>query len=485
MRVALLGACLLLAACATLPRLDPGPAPPELAVWRDGIDWQAAGDEAVRVLAGYLQTDTMNPPGNETRGAQYLAEVLDREGIASEILEFAPGRGSLLARVKGDGTEAPLCLLSHIDVVTAENEHWPKDRQPLSGVVHDGMLWGRGALDMKGMGALEALTLVWLKRRQVPLRRDVILVAVADEEVDNQGMKYMVKEHWARIGCSHAVNEGGLGLRDVFLPGQTVFAVSVAEKGLLWLKMTARGPAGHGSTPLPGRAPEKLLKALDKLRQREPEPHMHASLRQTLAQVGHEKGGVAGFVLVRPTLVDLFVEGKLMAADATRAGLTNTLNITGFSGGSVPNVVPSTVGALLDCRLLPGTTPEAMLAELKALVADPDIAFEVLHSASANASTWDDPFFRALSRHAVDGLPGAVAGPVLSVGFTDSLHLRPLGVRAYGLVPFQVTQAEAESIHGHNERVSIANVHRGLKVLYRAVVDVAAKAPTVAADPAR
>jgi acetylornithine deacetylase/succinyl-diaminopimelate desuccinylase-like protein len=250
--------------------------------------------------------------------------------------------------------------------------------------------------------------------------------------------------------------------------------VSVAEKGLLWLRMTAHGPAGHGSTPMPGRAPGKLLAAIARLQAREPEPVMDPSLRNALAQLGWQLGGVQGFVLKRPALHGMFVVPKLMANPAARAGLTNTVNVTGFSGGTEPNVVPSEASAVLDCRLLPGVEPLVFLAELRALVADPGITFEVLHSAKAAASPLDDPFYRALARHAVLDQPDAVAGPVLSVGYTDSILLRPLGVHAYGLVPFAVTQAEATTMHGEGERVSLANIARGLKVLLGAVLDVAA-----------
>jgi acetylornithine deacetylase/succinyl-diaminopimelate desuccinylase-like protein len=462
-------------ACSGVQRLDLGKSTSALA-FRDRVDWTAAGDEAVGVLAGYLQTDTSNPPGNETRGAQYLAGVLAREGIASEIVEFAPGRGTLLARLPGDGTQRPLCLVSHIDVVPADGPKWPKDTQPFAGVVKDGVLWGRGALDMKGLGALEVMTLVWLHRLHVPLNRDVVLLAVADEEVASGGMRQAVEQLWPKIGCSHAVNEGGLGLRDMMFPGQTFFAVSVVEKGILWLKMTAHGPAGHGSTPLPGRAPERLLKAIAKLQAREQTPVMHASLRQSLAEAGHQHGGIAGYVLRHPGLHGMLVTGKLMDNPASRAALTNTVNVTGMQGGSEPNVVPSEVSATLDCRLLPGVKPAAFLASLRRIVDDPEVTFDVLYEAEASESPIDDPWFRALARHAIEGRPHAAVGPVLSVGFTDSLFLRPKGVHAYGLVPFEISQEEAATMHGANERVSTENVRRGLRVLLGAVLDVSSQA---------
>ncbi len=468
----------LVLSCATTPP-PPTPAPAGVEKFGNAIDWAKAGDEASKALSGYLQVDTFNPPGNETRGAQYLADLLSKDGIASELVEFAPGRSNLIARLKATGTpsEKPLCLLSHVDVVPAETELWPKETGPLSGAIDgDGFIWGRGALDMKGMGLIEAMTLVWLKRANVPLRRDVILLAVGDEEVDNLGMKHLVEKQWDQLDCGVLVNEGGLGIKNLLFEGQTVFAISVAEKGALWIKMKANGEAGHGSTPVPQRAPTRLIRAMQAISGRQPPPQIHASLYELLRRIGEQKGGVTGFILQRPTLVNWFVTGKLMAKPPTRAGITNTCQVTGFDGkGSAPNVIPSQVTAIIDCRLLPGTTPEMLLAELKELVKDVEgIEFEVSNGDAANESTWEDPFFDALARHAVGTRTDAIAGPVLSPGYTDSLLARPKGARAYGMVPFELSQEELATMHGRNERVSKQNVTKGLEVLFRAVVDVSA-----------
>ncbi|MBX3225503.1 MAG: M20/M25/M40 family metallo-hydrolase [Labilithrix sp.] len=442
--------------------------------WYDAVDWKKAGDEATEVLRGYLRVDTTNPPGNETRGAEYMGAILAREHIPYEIVEYAPGRGNLIARLDSERPmERPLCLLSHIDVVTAEAEKWPKDKGPLSGALDEkGYIWGRGALDMKGLGALELMTMVWLKRLNVPLRRHVILLAVAAEESDSGGVQFIVDKHWGKIGCSHSVNEGGMGIHDLLVDGQTVYAISVAEKGVLWLKMTAHGEAGHGSTPVPGRAPERLLRALDRLSKRDPDPVIHPSLYELAARVGEQTGGLKGFVLRRPTLVRKFVMGKLLENPPARATLVDTVNVTGFEGKKEPNVIPSEVSAILDCRVLPGTRPIDLYVELRRVVDDPNVTFEILDAMEAGQSTWEDPFFSAMARHAVDGRANVVAGPALSPGYTDSLFLRKKGVRTYGFVPFEVNKEEMNGFHGRDERVSVANVHRGLRALFRAVVDV-------------
>lgn len=475
MRSVLLLCC---AACAaTAPPLRP--APPGAEAYGDAVDWQATGDEAVALLQGYLRLDTFNPPGNETRGAEYLRGVLEREGIGSRVIELEPGRGNLIARLEATqpSGEKPLCLLSHIDVVTAEAEKWA--HPPLSGDLAgppdagtEPHVWGRGAIDMKGMGIVELEAFMLLKRRAVPLDRDVVLLAVADEELGNDGMKGVIAREWP--GCGHLVNEGGIGLRDALIPGQTVFAISVAEKGVLWLKLRAHGEAGHGSTPMPGRAPMELLKAATALMAREPRPRVHPSMYELLRRAGEQKGGLTGFVMQRPALVDLLLEKRLMSKPTTRATLTDTCQVTGYEGiGSSTNVIPSEVSANIDCRVLPGTKPETLLAELKERLKElPGVSLEVVAMDEANESPWDDEVFAALARNAVRGRSDAVAGPVLSPGYTDSLLARPLGTRAYGLIPFEISQEELGTMHGKNERVSVANLRRGCEVLFRTLVEV-------------
>lgn len=492
-------------ACASVPPPAPPPAPETLksTALLAAMDWPAAGDEAFADLRTYLMAPTTNPPGDEKAGALVLQELLRRDGLEAELWPVgadsleATSRVNLVARLRPDDDAAPaterpgpLCLVSHIDVVTAEPGRWPADKGPHAGAVSrdpggDDVLWGRGALDMKGMGLLEVEVLRWLKRLQtsagLKLAREVIVLAVADEEVASLGMIDAVERHWDALGCSHAINEGGLGIKDALLPGQTAFTVSVGEKGVLWLRLKAEGIPGHGSTPVPGRSPGKLLEAMSRIARRADAPRVHPALYELLAAAGREAGGVEGFVLERPALVDALVMDRLLAQPLTRAITNDTVNLTGFAGAQQPNVVPSEVYAQYDVRLLPGTTPDAVIAELQGLVADiPGVSIETIDFQPAAVSDWDDPLYRALSHHAVDvarrhGDERVVVGPVISPGFTDSIFLRKKGVRAYGFVPFVITAEEANTMHGDGERVSKKNVTRGLETLLRAVVDVSAR----------
>lgn len=444
--------------------------------WHEAVDWDAAGLELADVLSAYLQVDTRNPPGEETRGAEFLAALLEAEGIPSRIVEHAPGRGALIARLEGSGEQQPLCLLSHIDTVPWDIEGWPEETGPLSGAIDaDGVVWGRGALDMKGLGAVELMTMIWLKRLGVPLSRDIVLLAVADEEVGNHGARYLAENHWEEIGCSHMINEGGIGVQDALFDGQTVYAISVAEKGVLWLKMIASGAPGHGSTPRLDEAPARLLDAIDRLAERRPEAIWNPATYELLYEVGQTREGLEKAVMTRPASVRSLVKGKLLSNPATAAMITDTVHLTGLDGFNEPNVVPSEVAAILDCRIQPDTDPKILLTELEGMFEDmPWIRFEVIHSLAGNGSPWDDPFYAALASHLEAQDPNGVAGPIVSVGFTDSIVFRPLGVRAYGIEPFSVSGDELATMHGHGERVSIDNLRRGLRVLFGAVVDVSA-----------
>jgi len=448
--------------------------PVERTAWHEAVDWDSAGPEATSVLAGYLQTDTRNPPGTETAGARYLAAVLEREGIPWEVVEHAPGRGSLIARLSGSGAAEPLCLLSHIDVVPWEEASWPEGKGPLSGVVdEDGVLWGRGALDMKGMGTVELMTMVWLKRLGVPLKRDVILLAVSDEEVSNGGAEFLASTKWDEIGCTHMVNEGGMGVRDVFFEGQSVYAISAAEKGVLWLRMVATGNPGHGSTPRLEEAPARLRDALVKLDEEwNPEPMFHPMLDELFFRVGEHRSGLERAVLTHPASVRSILGPKLMKNPATAAMITNTVHLTGMEGANKPNVVPGEVAALLDCRVQPDIDPMTVLAELELMFADePWIRFEVIQAFAGNGSPWDDPWFATLARHMVAGDPNLAAGPIVSVGYTDSIEFRKLGVHAYGIEPFIVTSEELATMHGNGERIAVSEFTSGLRKLFSATVD--------------
>ncbi len=494
--------------------------PARVVAARDAIDWAAAGDQAAAHLSEYIRVDTTNPPGHERRGVDWIAGILATEGISAEIVDHGNDRASLVARLPGDGSGTPLCLLSHVDVVTAEPASWT--HPPLSGEIVDGYVWGRGALDMKGMGIVELETVLWLKRNAVPLARDVVLLAVADEEVDGIGMQALVAQ-WDRIGCSHLLNEGGLGLDGALFDGQvlraggtcevevtdllrrddTLYIAGVTyspdfdactttfeldgpdetlalldgERAMSWL-VTATGMPGHGSVPDPDvEAPARLLAAMGAVDRRyRADPHIDPAMRELLRNAGRERGGIVRMILGSRVLTGLFVRPRLLREPTTAAAITDTVHLTGMAGANMPNVVPGAVWALYDCRLLPGTTPAEMVERMEWMVRKvPGITVELLDGFESNRSSVDDPLYARIAHYAVEDRPGHVAGPLLSVGFTDSLYARPLGVHAYGYVPFVVGAVEADSMHGNDERVSVENLREGTRRLYSIVVDFAGR----------
>ncbi|TVQ91670.1 MAG: M20/M25/M40 family metallo-hydrolase [Deltaproteobacteria bacterium] len=476
MRLVFAAAFMLCGACATRQAPLP-PIPAEVRAWQDAVDWDEAGDEAVDLLAEYLKIDTSNPPGGEFEGAMYLAAQLDRDDIPWKTYEIAPGRTSIVGRLAAkDPTAPPLCLVSHIDVVPADAAEWPEESGPFSGVIdEEGMLWGRGALDMKGLGTAELQVMALLKRLDAPLRRDVLLVAVADEEVNNLGMIQLVEDHWDDLNCAYVINEGAYGVVDALFEGQTVHAISVGEKGALWLEVIARGEPGHGSTPLPDTAIDRLRQAMARIDERTAKPDWHPMMMELLANVGNHRGGFSGGVLRRPAMVKSLARGKILANPLTRASLTTTFNLTGLQGAEGFNVVPHRAVARYDIRLQPEVTAEEVVAEIEELVAGiPTIEVKVARTFGGAVSEWrGDPVYEAIASHAIDGRPDAVAGPFLSIGFTDSIFARHKGARAYGYAPFVIDRELLETMHGHRERIPVDQVREGARRLFGIVVQTA------------
>ena len=389
-----------------------------------GFDPARAQAEAVSILGDYVRADTRNPPGGERRGIDVLTGILDAEGIGWETREFAPGRPNLVARLDGADHQAPVCLVHHVDVVDVEAARWTNAGGPFSGEVAPGpdglpALWGRGALDMKSTGVAHLLAFVWLHRLRVPLDRDVVFVAVGDEEVNNTGIAALVKR-WSDLGCSHMIGEGGIGIRGALFDDQTVYPISVAEKGAVWVRVTATGAPGHGSAPDPASAPWRLVRALERLTAARPAPRVHPAVRELLAAVGRDEGGLARVVMTQRALVRALVVPRLRATPGISGVVVDTINVTGFGGAKQPNVVPSEVFAVLDCRILPGITSDEMLARVAKIIDDPAVRLEVIARGEAPVSAWEgDPVFDALARAMVDGRPHVVAGPMVSVASSD------------------------------------------------------------------
>src|SRR5712691_3370944 len=477
-----------LAACAHNPASSAAPPPPTEAgalpprtVLRGpphDEDWQRLGAEAAALLSQYVRINTTNPPGNELQAARWLATVLRREGVESQIFEPAPGKANLYARLKGDGIARPLILLSHMDVVLASPEFWRVD--PFAGVIRDGYVWGRGALDMKGEGIVELLSMIALKRAAVPLKRDIIFLATADEEIGaGVGAAWIVERHPELVReAEFLLNEGGTIRADE--AGQVEYVgVGTTEKSPFWLEVTAHGTAGHGSRPTPDNPVHRLVRALARIAAYQTplvvtptaERYFH-----DLAGIEADAGRRAALANVRAAIQDS-VAVRFLTGDLTyNALLRNTISITGLEGSDKTNVIPPLARAALDVRLLPGQAPEAFLAELVRVVNDSSV--EITPQGPnwpATESPSETELFRAIVAAARARDPHVLVTTPVLAGFTDSHYFRRLGIVSYGVSPFPLSDAEARGVHGNDERVSLAGLIFGVHFFYDIVAGVAAR----------
>lgn len=437
------------------------------------IDVEALEAEAVQRLQEYLRVNTINPPGNESRAVDFFAAIFEAEGVDFETAESAPGRGNIWARLGGEGNEPALVLLHHSDVVPADERFW--DTDPLSGELRDGHVYGRGALDTKTGGILHLQTFLALHRAAVPLNRDVIFMATADEEAGGFfGAGWLVEnrpELFEDVGW--LLNEGGGGsLAD----GQVRFNVEVTQKVPLWLKLVAHGNPGHGSSPQVETAVTRLIAALERIRTQPFEGRIVPAVDtyfKGLAETANEPWRTR-YADMATTVRDPHTLRELQEMDPRLHTLTrNTCSMTMLEGSGKINVVPPEATAQLDCRLLPDQDPDAFLAELGAIIDDPDIEIEKIMGFSPAVSTTDTDLYRTIESVTARHFPGAPVLPMVQGGFTDSHFFRDLGIVSYGFFPTVTPREDAGGVHGNNERVSVESVKRGTRMMLEIVRGVA------------
>lgn len=420
--------------------------------------------QAPERLAEYLRIDTTNPPGNESAGVTYLAAILDAAGIAYQTAESAPGRGNLWARLEG-GDEPALVLLHHIDVVSADPRYWQVE--PLSGAIRDGYVWGRGALDMKGIGIAQLQAFLALHASGRRLNRDVILVASADEEAGGAFGAGWLIEHHPEIfdGVGFLLNEGGSGTR---LADDVVFTVEVTQKVPLWLRLTARGQPGHGSTPQSATAVTRLLRAGDRLAQTAFPPRVIPPVRslfEGLAPYQNETLAARYANLDAAVTDDTFLRYLQLTDPGAHALLRNTCSITRLAGSDKINVVPTEASMEIDCRLLPDQDVEAFIADLNTVINDPNVDVETLMAFTPAVSRSDTPLFQVIEAAVARQHRGARVLPGVLTGFTDSHFFRDLGIASYGFGPFVVPQEDRGGVHGNDERLGVDAMIDGTRLM--------------------
>lgn len=437
--------------------------------------WEPYQDEAVRLLQEYLRINTSNPPGNELAAAEFFLRLFDGAGIPNTVYPYAPGRANICAILKGDGSQRPLVMLNHMDVVHAESPNWRAP--PFAGQILNGELYGRGALDMKDEGLLQAMVMVVAARERLPLKRDLILLATSDEEVGDTGSAWILEHHPELVrDAEFMITEGGSNL---IHPSQgTVYGIGVAEKAPFWIRLTAHGRGGHGSIPIADSATHRLARALERVVDWNIPVRLLPSVEEYFHAVARlqPEPRASEFRNIRSSLSNPDFVKTLMDDEDYNYLLRDTLSLTVLKGGPQTNVIPDTASAELDVRLLPGTSPQEFLNQLRKVVADDQIEIEpISRFRTPNSSTTDTTLYRTIEQVIYRYNPQALVTPVLNSGYTECQMYRPLGLACYGFAPLELTPELDATQHAANERVPVEQIRRGVKMLYEVVAGTAGR----------
>ncbi len=441
------------------------------------IDWEHLGEETIDLLRRYLMLDTTNPPGNETVGARFLEEILRRDSIASETGESALGRANLVARLRGDGSLGGIVLHHHIDVVYADRRYWSAD--PFGGEIRDGFLYGRGAIDMKSTGILHLAGLLAIKRAKVPLKRDLILLATADEEAGSRfGAQWVADQRrdWL-AGAEYALSELG-GIYPASGERAPFGSIVTSEKTGLPLRLAARSEPGHGSMPWPDTAPNRLVRALGRLVDAERSPRVLPEVQEYFARLGSvlpvEAG--RGYDDLERSLRSPEFRRAFLANRQQAAMLRTTFAVTMLKGSEKRNVIPPEATADIDCRMLRGDDADEILSWVRAVIADERVEVSLINPPPKipNSSPPDTELYKALGEALRRRAPGVVVAPDILVGFTDNWVFRNCGLHGYGFSPFILAEEEWRRVHGNDERISLENLREGVRCHTEMLLEVAA-----------
>ena len=412
-------------------------------------DWDQIGRTALDLLQRYVRIESIDPPADTAAAAKFVERILEENDIPVRLYTSGPsGQTNLVARLAGrDRSKKPLLLLNHLDVVPVDRKAWKFD--PFAATIENGEIWGRGTMDMKGIGIEQMMALVTLKRSGITPARDIVMLSTADEENNGTyGIRWMIDNHYADIDAEYVLDEGGFGTRDILAAGKLVFGIEVGEKQTLWLRVRARGTAAHGSQPIPDNANVTLLGALQKamaLPPAKPHPVVAEMIR---------------------TIGEPLAENKYTAA--IQANTVSLTTLTAGVGSPVKvNVIPSTAEATLDCRLLPGVNAPEFISEMKARINDPRVTVEVISEPEdPGASPSRTALFEAMRRAILKTHPEAIVTPMLVPHGTDSNKLRVKGVIAYGFTPMVLDLSTAGSMHSDREHIPIAEFQKGIRIFY-------------------
>jgi acetylornithine deacetylase/succinyl-diaminopimelate desuccinylase-like protein len=433
-------------------------------------------DLAIQWEQAYLRIDTTNPPGNEAQAAAFFKKIFDDEGIENRVFDCAPGRSDLWARIPHSTPNArrPIILLNHMDVVTSDAAHWKVP--PFSAATVDGAIYGRGAQDMKSEGLAQLVVMVMLKREKAGLDRDVIFLAVSDEEADGIGTDWFIANQRDLLhDAEFLINEGGENLRQP--NGQVRYVgVDVGEKSPFWLHVVAHGRPGHGSRPNSDSAPNRLVRALERINAYRPPFKVLPVVQEFLKEMApyEPPARAREFRGITRALEDKKWRAQVERDESLNYLLRDTISLTMLGGSEQTNVIPPDAWANLDVRLLPGEDPQQFLDIMRRVVNDPSVTItpEKKDFRVANYSPTNTALYAAIRRVAARYFPGSPVAPLLASGYTENQRYRPLGIHCYGFSPYTATPAEGSSQHGNDERIRVEEVRKGFRVLYDVVTAV-------------
>ncbi|MEO7652892.1 MAG: M20/M25/M40 family metallo-hydrolase [Bryobacteraceae bacterium] len=430
-------------------------------------------ERVTRYLTDLLRIDTSNPPGNETKAANYLKQIADASGIPAELIGPDPNRLSFIARLKGSGANRPLLLIAHSDVVPADRTQWTVD--PFSATIKDGFLFGRGAEDVKSLLAAELAVLVELKQRGVKLNRDIILLSESDEEAGSSSMTWIVRNAFSKIDAEFAINEFSYHFDTP--SGARVFQIQTAEKIPTRVTLTARGSAGHGSLPREDNAVVHLARALTRLNDADQPVALNATTRRYFTDIAK----LPDYQWLKPLIPKLENPATAVAAankirkrdTELNAMLRTTVTPSMLEAGVKINVIPNSAQAQVDVRRLPTESKEEVHARLRKIINDPAIELKPAGGQDQPAtepSSLTSPLYKAMEKVFLASSPKAITVPFLMRGTTDGAYLRAKGMAVYG-VPIFRREGELR-LHGNDERISLTNLHEGTERLLQIVLEV-------------
>jgi acetylornithine deacetylase/succinyl-diaminopimelate desuccinylase-like protein len=439
-------------------------------------DTTALALEAQNWLVDLVKINTTNPPGNEQVAAKYIAAVLAKEGITAEVLDLAPGRSAIVARLRSTVIADPsraLLLVAHMDVVGVDRSKWSVD--PFGGVIKDGYLWGRGSIDDKSMVAANLAAFIALKRGNVHLNRDVIFLGTADEEqFGDSSMKMVIAKYWNKIAAGYAINEGG---QVVLKDGKVQYvAIQVSEKVSVNVELTATGKGGHSSTPTKDNPVVHIAAAVDKIGNYTAPVHLTSVVRryfEALTPLEDEETSKWMRVVDTPDRGE-HAQRYLSDANPTwNSMMRDTVAPTILQAGFRANVIPSEAHATINVRLVPGDTIDLFVNDLKKLVNDPQIRWDISLDGgfAAPNSSLDTDFYALIKKVTAQEFGGAPVLPYMSTGATDSAQLRLHSVQAYGLRPIPLSEADSARVHGDEERLPLTSFAKGVDCLVHIVAE--------------